>query len=123
MTDVVNSLVPPFKVYEDYEGHYHIIDATTRIVLSDSYAYDTNASERLKRMEALARALSVAYAPAVFEPALDRLRVEREAMRLTEHERQVLQAIRRDSADYGGRLAVIDKLLGAVDQQRNQEGK
>jgi len=51
----------PFGVYEDYEGGLHIIDKTTRIVLSDSYAYDASKEERSVRMGNIARALSICY--------------------------------------------------------------
>lgn len=56
----IPGLTGPFEVYEDYDGRLHIIDGTTRIVLSDVYAYDADDDERLARMEAIAAALSAA---------------------------------------------------------------
>lgn len=50
----------PFEVYSDYEGGLHVIDGTTRIVLSDSYAYDASPEARVARMEWIAAALTAA---------------------------------------------------------------
>lgn len=48
----------PFAVYEDYDMGLHIIDGSTRVVLSDSFAYDKNVEARIARMEAIAAALN-----------------------------------------------------------------
>lgn len=55
----------PFDLYEDYEGGLHIIDATTRIVLDDTYAYDNSKEVRVERMMVLVRALNRQLGPVV----------------------------------------------------------
>lgn len=59
--------VPPFAVYEDYDGNLHIIDGTTRIMLSDVYAYDgkTEGDAAEERMEQVAAALNAGWAAAL----------------------------------------------------------
>lgn len=52
------ALCPTYSVYEDESGCYHIIDGETRIVLSDSFAYDLNDDDRLTRMEAIVTKLN-----------------------------------------------------------------
>lgn len=63
----IEGLEPPFSVYEDYERGLHIIDRTTRIVLSDSYAYDKDEAARASRMEAIAAALNAALSGATHD--------------------------------------------------------
>jgi len=55
----LNSLVsPPFALYEDYEHVLHVIDSTTRVVLTDNYAYDATPKDKLARMVALVAKLN-----------------------------------------------------------------
>jgi hypothetical protein len=53
------TLPGPYAVYEDYEGKLHIIDRTTRTVLSDVYAYDAEPIDAVARMEAICEALNL----------------------------------------------------------------
>lgn len=56
----------PFDVYEDYDHVLHIIDATTRVVLTDCYAYDGPRKDvHVRRMNALMRALNRQLGPVV----------------------------------------------------------
>ena len=54
----------PFAVYRDYEKQLHIIDADTRTVLSDNFAYDRTPDEAEIRMDLLAKALNSGWAKA-----------------------------------------------------------
>jgi hypothetical protein len=57
----LGSAIGPFQVYEDYENGLHIIDGNTRVMLSDTYAYDADKAEKEARMEWIAQALSDAW--------------------------------------------------------------
>ncbi len=114
----------PFEVYEDYDNNLHIIDNTTRVVLSDAYAYDT-AGERDTRMANIARALSCCYGilPADL-PTIDSLRSdlsrlsrELEAMTVERDEERALHA--KLSADYhNATRKTCDSLAGQLATER-----
>jgi hypothetical protein len=53
----------PFEVYETYDGHLQIIDADTRTVFDDVYAYEPDKEVRAVQVAEMARALSIAYQP------------------------------------------------------------
>lgn len=70
---------PPFAVYRDYNNRMHIIDADTRIVLSDCFAYDITRADAETRMDKLVEALNSGWS-VTSNAELSRERSQREAL-------------------------------------------
>jgi hypothetical protein len=57
----LGTAVGPFALYEDEDNMAHIIDGNTRVMLSDSYAYDGTAKQTDTRMKWICAALNAAW--------------------------------------------------------------